>query len=45
MSQVELAGKLGITQGMVSKLEKGVHPIEGPVAKLLEMLMAEEGAS
>jgi len=40
-NQAQLAKVLNLTQGMVSKLERGEHPISGPLVPLLRKIMVE----
>lgn len=39
-NQEQTADALGISRQQVSKLERGVHPLEGAVKKLAENLLA-----
>jgi DNA-binding transcriptional regulator YiaG len=41
MNQNQAAGFLGVTQGSISRWATGAHPVPGPVAKALELALAQ----
>jgi DNA-binding transcriptional regulator YiaG len=41
MNQDQAAGFLGVTQGSISRWATGVNPVPGPVAKALELALAQ----
>lgn len=43
MDQRQMAGYLRVTEGAVSRWVHGERPIPGPIAKLIEMALGEEG--
>jgi len=45
LTQVQFADLIGVTPTYVSMLERGKHPVGGPLAKLLELMEKQHAIS